>query len=113
MEKMTFSRPKLNEKRYLVFLDHDKKHYWLNEVKMSYIGKRWFSGTISKVLIDKSEHGIDVANNQSQYPSWCFLETEEDAKKLLLMAALDPRETHIFFRDSPDLWELGVKANWI
>jgi hypothetical protein len=107
---MKFSTPKLGETRYLVFLDHEKKHYWLHKVKMSYIGKKWFSGSISEVIIDQSEHGFDVTNDQSQYPSWCFLETEEDAEKLLLLAVLDPREIHVFFRDNPDLPELGVKA---
>jgi hypothetical protein len=105
-------RPKIGEVKYLAFLEHDGRHYLLHKVKMKYAGKKYFGASLMEVIIDQSEHGFDSASDQGQYFNFCFLETEEDAKRLLLIGALDGRDVQVFFREKPDLEELGVKEEW-
>jgi hypothetical protein len=109
---MKFSKPKMGETRFLVFMDHDKEQYWIYEVIVVKAGRTWFRGKPVRKIIDNSHDSLAV-REVGEYPSFCFLETEEDSRRLLLVAALDPRSTHLFFKENPYLWELGVKANWL
>jgi hypothetical protein len=102
-----FSKPKEGETRYLAFQDHNKKHFWIQRVEMTYIGTRWYQGKIEKFIAGENEVSDPDKLLTGQYPYFCFLETESDAKRLLILNAFDTRVVPIFFReDDPGIEEL-------
>jgi hypothetical protein len=99
-----FSKPKAGEIRFLAFQDHDKKNFWLQKVEIVRAGKKWIQ---AKILQHISGVPMNMDTKKTgQYYSFCFLKTEENAKKLLILDAFDTRSVHIFFRDEPDIEEL-------
>ena len=98
-----FSKPKEGEIRYLAFQDSAKKHFWLQKVKIIYAGRRWYQGKILEFIAGEHEIGDEEEMRTGQYPYFCFLETESDAKKLLVLNTFDTRQITIFFHDEPNL----------
>ena len=99
-----FSKPKAGEIRYLAFQDHEKHHFWIQKVEMTKTGKKWFG---AKILQHIAGIKMNLDTKKSgEYLYFCFLKTEEDAKKLLILDVFDDRQVHIFFREEPDIEEL-------
>lgn len=98
----------MGEIRYLAFMTDKKIRFWIQKVRMVYIGTDWFQGEIIKHIVGVKEVAEDdgITKKTGQYHSFCFLETEEDAKKLLILAAFDTRQLHLFFRGTLDIEKL-------
>jgi hypothetical protein len=99
-----FSKPKIGDIRFLAFQNHSKENFWLQKVEITKVGKTWVQANILQHIVG-TPMNLDVKQTGQYYP-FCFLKTEEDAKKLLILDTFDTRSVHIFFRDEPDIEEL-------
>ena len=103
---INLSKPKKGETRYLTWLDHSKQVYYIIRVKMSKIGRQWYKGICEKQILGYHDPEFAPGKDTGEYFYFCFLETEEDARRMLILGALDTREGSLFFRNDPDLEEL-------
>lgn len=100
-----FSKPEIGDIRYLVFMAYDGS-WWIQKVKMTQAGKRnkWFAGRV----IDNIDGTINPKrkNYTGQYYYWQFVDSESDAKKMLIYNIFDTRDVNLFYRGKPDLEDL-------
>ena len=99
-----FTRPKMGDIRYQVFMTYDRD-WWIYKVEMTKVGRTWFHGKILE-YIDGTIACNAVKTKSGDLNYWHFVETLEDAHKMLIYNIFDTRETELFFREKPDLEQI-------
>lgn len=100
---INFTKPKIGDIRYQVFMDEDDD-WWIYKVKMTKTGRTWYAGKILKFIDGTDIYFNRIESGELYY--WNYVETLSDAKKLLMYGVFDAREVNLFFRENPDLEQL-------